>query len=83
MMITFILIIIQIERLSKAENQLLITPHNYNQLKSLFHLKHSSIIDFQNHINAYFLQNQELFAKYLNSSNNDIRLALDQKIVKI
>ncbi|MBP8016878.1 hypothetical protein KAZ01_02615, partial [Candidatus Gracilibacteria bacterium] len=57
----------------ESRNQLLITPHNYNQLKSLFHLKHSSIIDFQNHINAYFLQNQELFAKYLNSSNNDIR----------
>ncbi len=57
------------EIISKNNSFLQITPENYEEMKKIFiNIKHSSIIDFQNKVNALFINNTKLYWELLNES---------------
>ncbi len=50
-----------------------VNPENYLELKNIFNIGHSSIIDFQNKLNVYLIKNPELIKIYVKSEIEELR----------
>gem|GEM_PF-7094845 len=46
---------------------------NYLELSKIFNIEHTSIIDFQNKLNVYFIKNPELIKIYVKSEIEELR----------
>lgn len=61
-----------------SNNKIRVSPRNYQELKLFFpEIEHTSIIDFQNKLNVYFIRNPYLYDKVLfDNSINDLSIKL-------
>lgn len=64
-------------------SKLIINPGNYKDLKKIFPDRdNGSITDFQDKVNAYFIENRKLYEEYLLSENSDLRFFCIANLIK-
>jgi len=61
------------EKQERVEKKMEVNLLNYLELSKIFNIEHTSIIDFQNKLNVYFIKNPELIKIYVKSEIEELR----------